>query len=218
VFLIILLLYFIYPQTLISSLVETKKKEVLSDIQSKFINNTINNGGVTIEHLLHDFYSCTIDFGCVYEIATTIGKSEYKKATKGYSDFEVELDMSDPTIYDLASKTLTIPTLYRYYIGVFSLNNSNGLIVEKIVGTSTIYPVIFKVLTDAGNATFTAVPIISTTLNTIVTTAINWAIIDPLATTELAIIITKQLTNESGYVVVERQGTQNAITEINNFF
>lgn len=35
VFLIILLLYFIYPQTLISSLVETKKKEVLSDIQSK---------------------------------------------------------------------------------------------------------------------------------------------------------------------------------------
>lgn len=34
-FLVVILLYFIYPQTLISSLVEAKKKEVLSDIQTR---------------------------------------------------------------------------------------------------------------------------------------------------------------------------------------
>jgi hypothetical protein len=50
------------------------------------------------------------------------------------------LDLTDATIYDAGTKTLTIPTKWRTAIGEFWLNNAVGTLkVEKIIGLSGRY-------------------------------------------------------------------------------
>jgi hypothetical protein len=66
-----------------------------------------------------------------------------KTISNGFSDFETSLDMSDVAIYNLASKTLTIPTAFSY-CGIFTLTNTSSYIIKKIVNTSSFHNSTFK--------------------------------------------------------------------------
>ena len=50
----------------------------------------------------------------------------------GQSNFFLALDFSDPTIWDVLNKTLTIP-INQIYNGVFELQNASGVTIEKII-------------------------------------------------------------------------------------
>ena len=76
-------------------------------------------------------------------IATLSGATTDKSISNGFSNFETSLDMSNVSIYDLASKTLTIPTAFSY-CGIFTLTNTSSNIIEKIVNTSSTHNSTFK--------------------------------------------------------------------------
>jgi hypothetical protein len=76
-------------------------------------------------------------------IATLSGTTANKSISNGFSNFETSLDMSNVSIYDLASKTLTIPTAFSY-CGIFTLTNTSSNIIKKIVNTSPTHNSTFK--------------------------------------------------------------------------
>jgi hypothetical protein len=86
---------------------------------------------------------CSFKNGTIINIASLSGTTSSKSISNGFSNFETTLDMSNVSIYDLASKTLTIPTAYSY-CGIFTLTNTSSNIIQKIVNSSASHNSTFK--------------------------------------------------------------------------
>lgn len=76
-----------------------------------------------------------------------------KTGSYGFSDFDIVIDMNDPSIYDLGNTTLTIPTLKKSF-GIIALSNSNKT-VTKIIGLSQVRLTKFITFIDSEITTFT---------------------------------------------------------------
>ena len=128
--------------------------------------NTIENGGtLTLNTIIGtEISTCNIGYSGLQITASTNGSKvtncsfqnassvlianlttiiNGKTISNGFSNFETSLDMSDVAIYDLASKTLTIPTNFSY-CGIFTLTNTSSNIIKKIVNTSSFHNSTFK--------------------------------------------------------------------------
>jgi hypothetical protein len=70
----------------------------------------------------------------------------------GNGSIEIEIDCSDVTIYDLATKTLNIPSQYFMFGGIYILTNANGLQINKILNLSSIFETTFRI--SFGTTTF----------------------------------------------------------------
>lgn len=79
------------------------------------------------------------------------------------------IDLSDPTIYDLLSETLTIPINLRTWVGTFRLLNSTGLVIKKIDGL--LDKNAFCFFPDSGSVTFNSVAVAGVIANQIVSSS-----------------------------------------------
>lgn len=91
----------------------------------------------------------------------------------GIATTSITLDVSDPTIYDLPTQTLTIPNSLSFVCGIISLiNGSAPITISKIVGGLTAQPsasVSMRFINTTGfNVDFTATPIGLATINDII--------------------------------------------------
>lgn len=182
-----------------------------------FKNSIKENGSCVLFGLTYDISNCSIEKGTM-DINVPSKTYDGKKVSIGYSDFNEILDVSDLSIYDPVTYTLTIPTAMQKFVGVYSLLNSGSTLrVDKIIGLPTYFPTRIYGETNGDIVNFYAVPIIGAATNDIVTNKVFWKVIDPLATTELQVQINNDSVTQS-YVVIEKKGVFNAITEINNFW
>jgi len=73
----------------------------------------------------------------------------------GNCSISVNLDCSDPAIYDGGLQKLTIPAELSSFVGVITLQNAGGITIKNIVGVNSIAKITF--LNDAGTTTFVTV-------------------------------------------------------------
>jgi hypothetical protein len=105
---------------------------------------TFSNSGVQItSSVASQLEDCSFRNVSAVVIATLVGTTSSKSISNGFSNFETTLDMADITIYDVALKTLTIPTAYSY-CGIFTLTNTSANTIEKILNTSPFHNSTFK--------------------------------------------------------------------------
>lgn len=71
---------------------------------------------------------------------------------KGINTLGYRLDLSDPTIYDLATKTLTIPSQMESFFGTYVLQNGTGQMIEYVNNLTSDFPVTFT--TDGSSGAF----------------------------------------------------------------
>ena len=79
----------------------------------------------------------------------------------GNGNILIELDCTDATIYNLASKTLTIPPQYVNFGGAYTLKNSNLLQINKIINLSSLYDTTFRIASGTTAFITTAVGIVA---------------------------------------------------------
>lgn len=106
---------------------------------------TFSNSGVQITSSVASaqLQDCSFKNASAVVIASLSGLTSLKSISNGFSNFETTLDMADITIYDVALKTLTIPSNYSY-CGIFTLVNTSANTIEKIVNTSPFHNSTFK--------------------------------------------------------------------------
>lgn len=139
------------------------QQDSLIEIQSltggtgQVTNNTFTNALININQVLVEFAGCEI-------IRKSItGGANFTEVTDGgntdsfINNIRQTLDCSDPSIYDLATQKLTIPSNKRAWVGTFILTNAAGLTIAKIDGLTKFNATRFY--TDAGSVSFTSVAV-----------------------------------------------------------
>lgn len=107
-----------------------------------FTKNYLSNGGLltfggALPTSVQTITGCEISDGNSVDLGF-ISNASYlnKKVYKGFSNWEVNLDLSNGAIYDVITSTLTIPTILAY-VGIFSATTSSGQTVSTIVNAPT---------------------------------------------------------------------------------
>ena len=141
--------------------------------------NITNDGLVNIGTLNTSFLGCNISGGIFDILSTTVGTSSMVAlncqnvdlgsptfvltedirgtAIEGLSGITFTLDCSNPSIYDLPTQTLTIPSAVSTLGGRYILSNAGGLTISKIFNTQTSWNTIFE--PDNGVVTFQSIPV-----------------------------------------------------------
>jgi len=99
-------------------------------------NNTFENSTIFSMDLSAGF---SINYCTIKNIYTSFDSNiDYSNCTAnpGYSDFTMELDMSDAAIF--SSNTLNLPVDYKH-IGIYLLINNTGQTIQKITGIDDRY-------------------------------------------------------------------------------
>jgi hypothetical protein len=79
----------------------------------------------------------------------------------GNGSIEIELDLRDSSIYDLPTQTLTIPVEYKNFGGIYILNNSNLLQINKIINLERSFETTFRITSGTTAFNTTAVGIVA---------------------------------------------------------
>jgi hypothetical protein len=147
---------------------------------SAFMTNTIDGSEVLITTFTGQFFGnniskCTINIidlnnktinNCIFHainlgglLPSLVMPTTIEKATamEGNSTVSFELDCSDPSIYDLATTTLTIPPLLNEIGGFYTLTNAGGLTITHIVGLAPRWRTSFA--TSSGAVDFISTPV-----------------------------------------------------------
>ena len=112
---------------------------------------------------------------------------------------KVSLDCSDGNIYDLGTQTLTIPSQFTDFVGVFTLINCSGITIDKIIGLSINIECTFYSLD--GTVTFNRTPVATISTNQMAAAFVT-----------IANTITYRAT-VNDFIKILNQGTYNVITE-----
>lgn len=164
------------------------------------------NGSIIINNMSgNDIASVTADRFSFGSPSYNLNKSySGTRLSYGVNTIEVNLDLSDSTIYDLPTETLTIPSEYINWGGKFNLQNGSGLIISKIIGLEANYP--YSFITSNGVIQFRTVATISALANQIVSTQTAPALIG----------ITYQAASPD-YVIGQATNNIYAINQVYNF-
>jgi len=90
-------------------------------------------------------------------------------AMAGNSTVALELDCSNPAIYDLPTQTLTISNTIGSFGGIYKLLNAGGVTIAKIVGLNSNW--VTEFYTDSGITTFQGVSIVGALVREIVSSS-----------------------------------------------
>lgn len=103
-----------------------------NECNGKFAN--CNWNGVTIEttDMNGSFLNLNCDFGTISVPTITRNYQNGAIVRGNYNSILVELDLLDPTIYDLATQTLFVPADVFDFAGVYLLTNASGQIIKYI--------------------------------------------------------------------------------------
>lgn len=122
------------------ALCQMKYTEITFDVDSAFSKLNLNGA---------------VYGGVGYSVNQAFGEGEF---VKGNGSIKAFLDCSDPLIYDTLTNTLNIPAELRDFAGIYVLNNSNGIQIDKILGMSANVDTTFY--NDFGSSTdFTIVAV-----------------------------------------------------------
>ena len=117
----------------------SSRLDILGNIDGELRHNNLSRGGnvrLTSIGFSSGFTENDVSSNAIQFPAIVTPVYIDKKASRiGYCDFETILDLSDPSMYDLSTKTLNIPSAFTGF-GVYYLLNSTGKIIEKITGYS----------------------------------------------------------------------------------
>ena len=99
----------------------------------KFGLNLVNNGFI--------FRRCNLSYNTAH---ISLTKNIIDRVLSNvFSSFEIDLDMSDPSIYDIGTQTLIIP-VDESHNGIFYLYNSVGYTISKIADSASNHKNIYK--------------------------------------------------------------------------
>jgi hypothetical protein len=130
--------------------ISTNQKQISSNtIEDSKIVITTNNGSIQNNYFLQQteitILSNTGDlenlstyganFGSGLNNSISFNGGTYQK---GNLSIAVTLDCSQPSIYNSGTQTLTIPSAFRDFAGIFYLDNASGITITKIINISTI--------------------------------------------------------------------------------
>lgn len=113
----------------------------LGTINNFFNENNLVNFGLTLNNNGFIFRRCNLSYNTAY---ISLTKSIISKVLSNvFSSFELDLDMSDTSIYDIGTQTLTIPT-NESHNGIFNLYNSSGYTISKILDSASNHKNTYK--------------------------------------------------------------------------
>jgi hypothetical protein len=130
---------------------------ILGNVNAAFYNNTGNNTSISIQTLNSSFALTDTRIAIFNEITLNQNISTGNYYPNNLATIEYELDMSDPTIYDPATFTLTIPSSVNRFCGIYTLINGAGLNINKIVNGDSNIETTFKNNAAIGTITFNSV-------------------------------------------------------------
>lgn len=90
-----------------------------------------------------------------------------KRAVSQYSNFDYQIDMNDPAVYNGATFTLTLAAGLAGWVGIYNLLNSNKMVI-KIVNLTSFFPTKFYTNTPGETTTFRTAAIAGAVLNDLV--------------------------------------------------
>ena len=134
-----------------------------------------------------------------FGLPETFENGEY---IKGNGSIIATLDCSDPTIYDPATQTLTIPLNFNKFAGQFVLKNANGIVIDKLINTNDLFA--SKFTNDNGSTQFNIQPVGVALINQI----IGNASAPPVAT------IVNRINGQDS-ILTENLGTLRGVIELN---
>ena len=103
------------------------------------------------------FSNLSCDIGAITGVLNSFNFQNGDGLRGQYNSIEVELDLSDPLIYDLPTKTLYPPGMIKEFVGKYILKNASGQIIEKINSLSNNW--LNEISCDTATVVFTISPI-----------------------------------------------------------
>lgn len=180
-----------------SIIVCVNSKGVVKD--NIILNGDINLSNSHLGNLINNRFTSPLGVTCSLNLGVTVGFSifdnipsstldptvsyEFKIANLNSSDFEAELDMSDPSIFSggVLNLPLDASLSSMSHVGIFVLNNNSGQTINKISGwgtsTSDRNKVIFK-CADGITQSFQHTSITTAILNQLCADAVSTNVIE----------------------------------------
>jgi hypothetical protein len=143
-----------------SNVVEQDSSVVFASLSApsgQVTNNTFRNASISVGNNTNEIAGCEF-----FNVSWSGGLPNSQvlsggSTTSWINTIRYSIDMSDPTVYDLPTQTLTIPLNCRTWVGTFRLLNSAGLTISKIVGLNNAHATCL--FPDSGTLTFVSVAV-----------------------------------------------------------
>lgn len=136
-------------QTTTSIITNTIEGQSLLTFSNTMTNTTIEHcqiqghstmSGVTLTNCT--IHNCAVADTLTVAFASITGLSyDGYSARNGFNNWPWTLDCTDPTVYDLATLTLTVPSASNAIGGKMKLINCTGLVIRIIANNSTQFPI-----------------------------------------------------------------------------
>lgn len=129
------------------------------DCQGSFVNCDISGLSIIRMAQLTGKFSLLTLVGAIFgnigyiETQAFLGGSY----TTGNGSIMVDLDCSNITVFNPATNTLTIPSEYKFFGGIYNLLNANGIVIIYVIDVNGTFETTFT--TNVGSTTFQTIAV-----------------------------------------------------------
>jgi hypothetical protein len=130
--------------TIDSNNLESRGQIILDVISGQILKNNLSNVGVLsvmLSAIGQDVIGCEVSDGIVVALGNITSSFINKKVRTGYSNWEANIDWSDPLIYNGGTLEVTIPVSLAY-VGIFLCDNPSSM--QRIFNAPTNHQFIFR--------------------------------------------------------------------------
>ena len=145
----------LFDETFVSNTFDRETSIIISNnCSGDYTFCQFNTVSVTATDQNGSFTNLNCDYGQINATNINIDYSNGAIVRGNYNSITIELDLTDPSIYDLATQTLFIPTEARDFAGRFLLKNAAGQVIKYIKTINGNY--ICEFFCDSNNVVFNA--------------------------------------------------------------
>jgi hypothetical protein len=140
--------------------------------------NILNNSEITVTDCQGSFKNCDLSglsnikmaqltgtFSLLTLVGAVFGNAIHIETqsfiggsyTTGNGSIMVDLDCSNITIFNPATNTLTIPSEYKFFGGIYNLLNANGIVILYVINVNANFGTTFT--TNVGSTTFQTIAV-----------------------------------------------------------
>ena len=149
-------------------IIETNNAQIFGNSFSDFtsVNIPTNNSSISTNHWYEVTFNLSVNsVGIIGNVAYGLSLTASALtmqinggiAGQGQNTIAYELDLSDPSIYNGGTNTLTIPSTIADFFGAYTLTNAGASIIDKINNLNGRWTTLF--LNDGGTTTFNSVAV-----------------------------------------------------------